>query len=270
MQEQSGCCTHPSPGRVPTCLPAGHGLWLSAPLWPPRSTRRTAYLVPYLGFMNSSSPQPLIWQCWASWCSVPWHTCLKSNGDRNQMQEDLPSAYKLYQDLCWLHWSPIPRESLSAGYRDVQRSSSHPAEGFHVSASVLSPAQRKALNSTAAQLPGCAQCLRLSRLPSSLMGKDAPFCRGICFTWHWDGSGLSCCQGSQSPSFPQPLLPTAGRGWGAGTPGHRVIGLCWESWKQSRHFVLEIFLLPIHLPAKSGHPCGKFWLWQSTKKYAIE
>lgn len=222
--------------------------------------RRTAYLEPCLGFMNSSSPQPLIWQCWASQCSAPWHTCLKSTGNRNQMQEVLPSPYKVYQHLCWLWWSPIPRESLSAGYRDMQRSSSHPAEDFHVSAFVLSPTQRKALNSTAAQLPGSAQCLRLSRLPSSLMGKDAHFCRGICLMW--DGTGLSLCQSSKSPSFPSATAPNSWERMGSrGTPGHRVIGLCWESWKRARHFVMEIFLLPIHPPAKSGHPCGKLWLW---------
>lgn len=50
---------------------------------------------------------------------------------------------------------PSQRERLSAPYGDVLRNPAHPAEDFPASASVLSPTQgfqRKALNSTAAQL----------------------------------------------------------------------------------------------------------------------
>lgn len=65
--------------------------------------------------------------------------------------------------------------------------------------SFLSPTQRKALNSTAAQLPGSAQCLHLSRLPSSLMGKERTLLRRdsshVKLRWIWS---------ELLPSVPEP------------------------------------------------------------------
>lgn len=91
---------------------------------------------------------------------------------------------------------PSQGRTVSAGSRDVQRSSYHPVTSQHL---ICYQLERKALNFTAARL---CSCLCLSWLPSSLMGKDAQFCRGICLTWCWHGSGPSCCQGFQNPSFP--------------------------------------------------------------------
>lgn len=62
---------------------------------------------------------------------------------------------------------PLQRKSLSAAYRAAQ-SSSHPAEDFQILDFVLSPNITSKRN-----LPSSPQCLCLSRLLSSLMGKDA-------------------------------------------------------------------------------------------------
>lgn len=90
---------------------------------------------------------------------------------------------------------PSQRKRLWVAYRAVQRSSPHSDEAFHVSAFALLPTQ----NSHPKESPEPHNSL-------------APLAHSL------DGSWLSCCQGSQSPSFPSASVLDRWEGMGKGDP----------------------------------------------------